>query len=93
MERSIELTELLKEGLLDRGWAILNDSAVAVLCIQPPSRFGDARTIVGRILSAGRVWVAAATFEGREIIRACVTHGETTTDDITELVNALDCAG
>jgi len=93
VERSIALTELLKEKLLARGWAILNDSPVAVLCIQPPARFGDVRTIVGRILSAGRVWVAAATFEGREIIRACVTHGETTTDDITELVNALDCAG
>ena len=89
VERSIELTELLKEELLARGWAILNDSPVAVLCIQPPPRFDDARSIVGRILSSGRVWVAAATFEGREIIRACVTHGETTPDDITELVNAL----
>ena len=36
VERSIELTELLKEELLARGWAILNDSPVAVLCIQPP---------------------------------------------------------
>jgi aromatic-L-amino-acid decarboxylase len=93
VERSIALTELLKEKLLARGWSIVNDSPVAVLCIQPPLRFGDARTIVGRILSAGRVWVAAASFEGREIIRACVTHGETTTDDITELVDALDCTG
>jgi hypothetical protein len=47
---------------------------------------------VGKILSSGRVWVAAATFEEREIIRACVTHGETTPDDITELLNALHTA-
>ena len=40
----------------------------------------------------GCVWVAAATFEGREVIRACVTHGETTPDDVIELVNALDAA-
>jgi glutamate/tyrosine decarboxylase-like PLP-dependent enzyme len=93
VERSVELTELLEKELLARGWTILNDSPVAVLCIQPPHRFGDARSIVGRIISAGRVWVAAATFEGREIIRACVTHGETTRDDITELVNALHPAG
>jgi hypothetical protein len=84
---------LLKQQLLVRGWTILNDSPVAVLCIQPPPRFGDARSIVEKILSAGRVWVAAATFEGREIIRACVTHGETTPDDITELVNSLHAAG
>ena len=93
VERSIELTELLKEELLARGWTIANDSPVAVLCIQPPPGFGNARSIVGRILSSGRVWVAAATFEGREVIRACVTHGETTPDDITELVNALQTAG
>jgi len=92
VEHSIELTELLKDKLLARGWAILNDSPVAVLCIQPPSRLGDARSIVGRILSSGRVWVAAATFEGRKIIRTCVTHGETTPDDITELVNVLHAA-
>jgi glutamate/tyrosine decarboxylase-like PLP-dependent enzyme len=93
VERSIELTELLKQQLLARGWAILNDSPVAVLCIQPPPRLGDAQSIVRRILSSGHVWVAAATFEGREIIRACVTHGETTPDDITVLVNALHAAG
>ena len=93
VERSIELTELLKDDLLARGWAILNNSSVAVLCIQPPPRFGDVKSIVGKILSSGRVWVAAATFEGREIIRACVTHGETTPNDIIELGNALHAAG
>lgn len=92
VERSIELTELLKEELLARGWAILNDSPVAVLCVQPPPGFDDARSIVRRILASGRVWVAAATFEGREVIRACVTHGETTPDDVTELVDALQAA-
>jgi len=89
VERSIELTNLLKEELMDRGWAILNDSPVGVLCIQPPPRSDDARSIVRKMLSTGRVWVATATFEGREVIRACVTHGETTQDDIRELVNAL----
>jgi glutamate/tyrosine decarboxylase-like PLP-dependent enzyme len=89
VERSIKLAELLRQQLLERGWSILNDSPVAVLCAQPPPRFGDVRAIVGRILSSGRVWVAAATFEEREVIRACVTHGQTTPADVTELVSAL----
>ncbi len=93
VERSIELTGLLKQQLLARGWAILNDSPVAVLCIQPPPSFRDARSIAEKILSSGRAWVAAAKFEGREIIRVCVTHGQTTPDDVVELVNALDTAG
>ena len=92
VERSIELTALLKQQLLDRGWAILNDSPVAVLCIQPPPSFGDARSIAEKIVSSGRAWIAAAKFEGREIIRVCVTHGQTTPDDVIELVDALDSA-
>jgi glutamate/tyrosine decarboxylase-like PLP-dependent enzyme len=92
IERSIALTSLLKEELVARGWLIANESSLAVLCIEPPPGFGDARSIVSRLTASGRAWVSAASFEGREIIRACVTHGETKADDITELANALDAA-
>jgi predicted RNA-binding protein associated with RNAse of E/G family len=30
-----------------------------------------------------------AKYEGRDVIRICLTHGEATTDDIDELVDAL----
>src|SRR5216684_5868173 len=90
VERAIELTALLKEKLVARRWLIENDSPLAVLCITPPPGSGEVRSIVGRVLSSGRAWVAAATFEGREIIRTCVTHGETTPDDVAELVDILE---
>ena len=47
------------------------------------------RSIVARVLASGRAWVAATSFEGSDIIRVCVTHGETTADDIMELVDTL----
>src|SRR5271170_1744161 len=90
VERSIELTDLLKAELLTRGWSIVNSSPLAVLCIKPPPGFGDIRSIVARVLASGRAWVAVASFEGSEVIRACVTHGETTEDDIHELARTLD---
>jgi len=37
--------------------------------------------------------VAAAMFESDEIIRACVTNGESSEYDIDELVTALHTAG
>jgi len=92
VERAIELIRLLKESLLADGWLIANNSSLAVLCIQPPSGCGDARSIVGRVLASGRAWVSVAVFEGREVIRACVTHGKTTPDDIWEVVDALRAA-
>ena len=92
VERAIELAALLKETLLARGWTIANQSALAVLCVEPPPGALDARAIVGRVLASGRAWISVATFEGRQVIRACVTHGETTQDDIMVLVDALERA-
>ena len=93
VERSLELIGLLKEKLSARGWGIANNSLVGVLCVEPPPGLGDPRSIVGRVLASGRAWVAAAKFEGREVIRACVTSGETTPDDVIGLVSTLHAAG
>jgi len=92
VERAIELAALLRERLVARGWTIANHSALAVLCIEPPEGADDARAIVGRVLASGRVWISAANFEGRQVIRACLTHGETTQDHLMELVDALETA-
>ncbi len=89
VERSVALAELLKGELSRRGWEIVNSSPLAVLCIKPPPGFGDVRSIVARVLASGRAWIAVATFEGSDVIRACVTHGETTPADVLELVHSL----
>lgn len=93
VERSVGLSDLLRKTLLARGWRIANESSLAVLCIEPPPGFGEVRAIVGRVLASGRAWVSTTKFEGRDVIRACVTNGETTPDDVMELVNALQAAG
>ena len=87
--RAIALAELLRSQLISRGWRVVNRSALAVLCIEPPPGSSDVRAIVSRTLASGRCWVSSAMFEGREVIRACVTHGETTADDIEACVSAL----
>jgi glutamate/tyrosine decarboxylase-like PLP-dependent enzyme len=93
VERAVGLAEELKSQLSAQGWRVVNKSSVAVLCIEPPPGFGEIRSIVGRLLGSGRAWVSAATFEGRDVIRACVTNGETTRSDIAELVSALLAVG
>jgi hypothetical protein len=47
---------------------------------------------VTRVIASGNAWIAAAKFEGRDIIRVCLTHGEATRQDILELVRALGAA-
>jgi glutamate/tyrosine decarboxylase-like PLP-dependent enzyme len=89
VERAVEVTDQVKERLLERGWAALNDSRLAVLCVAPPTGAGEVRAIVSRLLASGRGWVARTTFEGQEVVRICATHGETSLADIEELVSGL----
>jgi glutamate/tyrosine decarboxylase-like PLP-dependent enzyme len=88
VEHALLMIDLLRTQLVTRGWTIANASPVGVLCAVP--RRPDAvRRIVDHVIISGRAWVSVAVLEGREVIRACVTSGMTTTDDITALVSAL----
>ncbi|HEX4673759.1 MAG TPA: pyridoxal-dependent decarboxylase [Steroidobacteraceae bacterium] len=90
VERAVDVVERIKVRLVSRGWSALNDSPLAVLCAAPPAGLGDVRGIVTRLLASGRAWVARTKFEGREVVRICATHGETTLADVDELVRALN---
>jgi aromatic-L-amino-acid decarboxylase len=92
VRRSLGLIELLREELAARQWIIANNSPLGVLCVEPPQSRGDVRAIARRVLDSGRAWVAAAKFEGRDVVRTCVTHGEASAADIEELVKALQRA-
>jgi glutamate/tyrosine decarboxylase-like PLP-dependent enzyme len=90
VERAVEVAAYAREELAARGWQIANDSQLAVLCVIPPPGYPAIREIVKRVLASGRAWVAVAKTEGREVIRVCVTHGETSLADVEELVGALE---
>lgn len=89
VERSIGLIVQLQEQLIRRGWKVANASPLAVLCVEPPPGSRDVRSIVRSVLVSGQAWVSVATFEGREVIRVCVTNGESRPVDVTLLVEAL----
>ena len=92
VERTLSLAERLRQLLSSRGWRVVNQSPLGVVCVEPPPTPGGVRAVVSHVLGSGKAWVSVATFEGREVIRACVTSGETTDDDIEVLVNCLQDA-
>jgi glutamate/tyrosine decarboxylase-like PLP-dependent enzyme len=93
VERSVEVIERVKEGLIRRGWTVANDSALAVLDAVPPAELGPVRDLVRRVVASGRAWVAPTTFEGRDVVRICATNGETTLEDVDALIAVLnECA-
>jgi glutamate/tyrosine decarboxylase-like PLP-dependent enzyme len=88
IERSVALLGLLQLQLTARGWTTLNEPLVGVLCVVPPE-WVAVRPIVNHVLASGKAWVSVIVTEGREVVRACVTSGMTTAEDISDLTNAL----
>ena len=89
VERAAAVIEQVKARLLSKGWTVVNDSALAVLCVVPPKDGPNIADIVRRTLVSGRAWVARSSFEGREVIRICATNGQTSLADVDELVSVL----
>jgi glutamate/tyrosine decarboxylase-like PLP-dependent enzyme len=93
VEHSFERMTQLTDALEQRDWKILNgQSSLAVACLEPPTGSAAVREIVHRVVASGRAWLSVANFEGRDIVRACVSNGETSPSDIVEVVEALEAA-
>ena len=90
VERGIELGRLFAGDMAARGWEVVNCPAMAVICIKPPAGSASVAQIVASVLKTGLVWVSAARFAGQDVVRACITHGETTLADIAVATQAID---
>ena len=96
VERQADLADRLREGLRARGWSLVNDSPLPVVCFTHPAiRAGRVlpRDLVRRLRRAGAGWIAETSLRpGEPALRACVASQATTADDIDALVVALDDA-
>jgi aromatic-L-amino-acid decarboxylase len=90
VERGVEVIGYIKDRLAAKGWKIANDSPLAVLDVIPPPQMGDVRALVRQVVGSGRAWVAPTVFEGHDVVRICVTNGETSARDVDELIAALN---
>jgi glutamate/tyrosine decarboxylase-like PLP-dependent enzyme len=89
IERAVAQAARIRSELERRGWAIVNDSPLALLTVVPPATLGNPQAVVERVLKSGRAWVSLAHFEERDVVRICVTHGETADEDLSILVETL----
>lgn len=91
VEQQIALAADLREALKAKEWNIENDSPAAVVCFTD-KRDRDPAAIVEMVQARQRSWVSVALFEGKPVIRACVTNFRTRRSDVDQLVDELCCA-
>jgi len=83
------LADRFTNQMLARGWTIANASEMAVVCVVPPEGNHAVDEIVDRVQASRSSWVSKAIFEGKSVLRMCVTNGRTTEHEIDELVRLL----
>jgi glutamate/tyrosine decarboxylase-like PLP-dependent enzyme len=93
IERAAAQAARIRAELERRGWTVVNDSPLALLTVLPPRALGEPRAVVERVLRSGRAWVSLARFEDQDVIRICVTHGETSDADVSILIDTLHSGG
>jgi glutamate/tyrosine decarboxylase-like PLP-dependent enzyme len=90
IERAIQMAELLKTELIARGWAVVNDSPLAVVCAEPPHGCLPPDVIARAVVTSGQAWVSSARFRSRDVVRMCITNGRTMPSDVRVLAGLLN---
>lgn len=73
VERSLDMADRLRDLLHANGWQVVNESPLAVLCFVDAETTADPAAIAAHVVADGRAWISAAKFEGRPVLRACIT--------------------
>ncbi len=85
----------LKTQLQTHGWSVQHDTPLPVLCFTD-SRYADdptfIKTVLERVLAAGKTWLSLYPVRGVSCLRACITNFSTTEREIDELIADLEKA-
>jgi glutamate/tyrosine decarboxylase-like PLP-dependent enzyme len=92
VERARKLAGQLAERMASSGWRHVNASPAAVACFLPPEGARQPDDIARSLQTSGQAWVGAVDFEGRRVVRACITNARTTPEDIDAIADAMDRA-
>ena len=92
VEHALEMAGKLRALLVEHDWRVVNDSPLAVVCFADARGVSDAAQVADDVVGDGRTWISAVKFEGRAVLRACITSHFTREEHLRTLVHALDQA-
>lgn len=92
IRRQLATAAHLRARLQRVGWVLANHSALPVVCFAHPGLATGAavREAAARIEARGRAWVSPARLPEGPVLRACITHDDSSPDDVDLLVEELE---
>ncbi len=97
IEHQAEMSAVLARRLTSKGWTVVHQSPLAVLCFTHPHIESGRTTVpqvVDRVVGSGRAWISQVRLSGPTptALRACITSHRTQPADIDVLVTELEQA-
>jgi glutamate/tyrosine decarboxylase-like PLP-dependent enzyme len=93
VEHQAEMGDALRQALLKRGFAIVNDTPLPVVCFTHPLLDAGTPThaeVVKRLGDSQTAWVSVTRLRDRPVLRACVTNYETELRHVERLAEAVE---
>ena len=87
---ALQMAQRLKAELRESGWRIVNDSPLAVICFVDDQGQAEPVQTAADVVSSGQAWLSSAKFEGKSVLRACVTSHFTREEHVGILVDELN---
>ncbi|MCP5120796.1 MAG: aminotransferase class V-fold PLP-dependent enzyme [bacterium] len=83
--------DLLRTGLTETGWEIVNHTPLPVVCFTH-SEIENPQHVVNQVVNSGEAWISTTSLAGRVVLRACITNYRTGEADIRALVDSVNRA-
>lgn len=96
IERQLGVAAHLRRRLMDAGWRVANDSPLPLVCFTHPMCLShdSISQVAQQVALGGRAWISAGSLPEGPVLRACITHDESTAADVDvlceELAHALE---
>jgi glutamate/tyrosine decarboxylase-like PLP-dependent enzyme len=93
VEHQAEMGDALRQALLKRGFAIVNDTPLPVVCFTHPLLDAGTPThaeVVKRLGDSQTAWISVTRLRDRPVLRACVTNYETELRHVERLAEAVE---
>ncbi len=94
IERQLGVADDLRNRLTSAGWTVVNHSPLPLICFTHQA-LKSRESMVGvaqQIALGGRAWISAASLPEGPVLRACITHDDSSSADVDVLCEELDRA-
>lgn len=93
IEHQISIGNTLRELLQQKGWKVLNQTPLPVVCFSHPVFIQDPEFVpwvAQSVVDSGKAWISRYPVNGKPALRACITNYDTQVDDLKALVALLE---